>query len=338
MPNSLPNQNRVSALDRILAQEGPEGLQKGFNRLASQNRVKAAAHINDDALTFPCLFLLLPQIYQFDLWHDLAKRHILALQLCAKKWGNASLEKTLAALVPKDPEARKEALLWMFQSGNRWDGPKENYDSYDAALDAAAATLIKTYKDRRILPDLVELMFRRNKKDLLIHDLAWCCMTDFDAELGRLVARRLLSGDEKDVALACHLLHLNPPEPPGNANAKGRLYRQYLSWLSENQDFLYPTRECFQMTSSPEPLGLNHDAKYIGRKVSPKSHAPQGPLNEKEVACLGRFHEISPEEKEFLASYSKKLHDRSKRQWDEWMQKPVGEQLRLARSGMGVRR
>jgi hypothetical protein len=328
--------NRLSHLDRIRLFQGAAQLKHSFLQWAAQNKYKAISYINDEAVSFPCLFILLPEIEQTQLWSKLPPHHLAALYVCAKKWENHHLEAQLYPLAPQDDAKKHAALLWMLQTGARWEGPKENYDPYDAALDAAAALLLKTYHDKTVLPTVAELIFRRNRKGLLIHDLVWSFFSLFDTTAPRLIAHYLLSSNEEDVALACKLLHLSPPLQENSPTAKQHRYRQYLFWLEENNPFLYPTGECFQLTSSPQPLGVDLDAKYMGKNAATRNKKPQEPLTQEEINYLKGFHEASVEEQALLASFSKKLHDKNKKQWERWLQKTTAEQLRIARSGLGV--
>ena len=69
-----------------------------------------------------------------------------------------------------DANTLRTTLRWMLATGKYWDGPSREHDAYDAVLDYTSALLTGRYDDRAALPDIVELIFRRNRKGLYIHD------------------------------------------------------------------------------------------------------------------------------------------------------------------------
>lgn len=325
--------HRFNELETLRLGEDPLVLRRAFHGLALRHRQKAVQCLNDETLRFPTLFLLMPEIEALDLFGDLSRRNNTALRLCAGKSDRFELCARLDQLLPRDDHATCRALRWVFDTGLHWDGPHALYDSFDAVMDAAAALLIKTYRDTSILPAVCELIFLRNRKGVLIHDLVWSLFQACDRDALDLIARRLLSSHPKDVLLACTLLHL--PVPAGGA-ARQRLYRRYQLWLSRNRPYLRFTGEFFQQTSQPNPVGVDLEAKYLAKPVSPRDGKPLAPLTGEESASLTLFRSASERDREILATCSAALHARDLRAWRRWLGTPLPEQVGAARAEMQV--
>jgi len=321
--------NRYSYLEQLRLSRGTHALRQVFHELAVQDREKAVGHLNNEHLGFPTLFLLMPEIEALDLFGDLSRRNNTALRLCAGKSDRFELCARLDQLLPRDDHAACRALRWVFDTGLHWDGPHALYDSFDAVMDAAAALLIKTYRDTSILPAVCELIFLRNRKGVLIHDLVWSLFQACDRDALDLIARRLLSSHPKDVLLACTLLHL--PVPAGGG-ARQKLYRRYRLWLSRNRPYLRFTGEFFQQTSQPNPVGVDLEAKYLAKPVSPRDGKPLAPLTGEESESLTLFRSASERDRETLATCSAALHARDLRAWRRWLGKPLPEQVDAART------
>lgn len=322
-----------NSLDRIWLSQNVDRFRRTFHELAEQNRQKAFHYLNKEKLPFPSLFILMPEIEALNLYENLNSRNIIALQLCAKKLNHHHLAVHLDRLPPQNSHMKHQVFKWMFNTGVRWEGPHD--DPYDAVLDALAALLIRTYEDKTVLPAVADLIFKRNRKGLFIHDLVWSFFQAYDPKKVTLIAKYLLSDKQKDVELACRLLHLPLPKETDRDLGKRKLYKNYRAWLSENRPFLYLTGEHFQLTSDPEPLRIDLEAKYLYKKISPKDRKPLQPLTEKEILCLNQFRETSQEEREILSAYSYQIHHR-KRSWEKFMQKQLPEQVRIAKSDFEV--
>jgi len=309
-------------------------LRQKFRKNTEQNRQKSLSYMNSENFSFPFLFALIPEIETLNLYENLCPRNIIALKTCAGKLDNQNLGNRVNSLMSEDDNMEHQALKWMFTTGINWNGSDEDYDMYNAVLDAAAALLIITYKDKTILPAVADLIFKRNRKGLLIHDLVWSFFQAFDPDSLSLVADYLLSSKKKDVELACKLLHLQKPEDMEKRAVKRKIHNDYLLWLNENSPYLYLTGEHFQLTSDPNPLNVDLDAKYLCKKISPKNREPLAPLTENEIVCLRQFREASEPEQEILSKYSRKIHEQDIHSWNQWIKKQLNEQLNIAKASM----
>jgi hypothetical protein len=221
-------------------------------------------------------------------------------------------------------------LLWMFHTGAADDGLNNQFDQ---TLDIVASVLVKTHHEKAILPVVAELIFKRNQKGAYLHDLTWIFFQARDANALRFIAGHLRSSDEKEVELARTLLNLSPDVPLKTYQDKQRQYTTYLSWLRQNSPYVYFTGESLQLTNSPIPCGVNQEAKYLCKNISPRSRQPLVPLTEPERTSLQNFNDIEEEEKAILAEYSQKLHDQNSPNWNQWMQLPVSKQIQVAKYG-----
>jgi DNA-binding transcriptional ArsR family regulator len=325
------NDNRPGALDRMLASAGSGRLRQNFRELAAANRREALRLLDDEKLTFPPLFTLLPEIYAYKLTDALSPRNYAAVIVCVKKLER--YEQFADQAEVQDSEMLYQALTWMFRTGRNYDGMGADRDDYESVIDYVAALLIITFEDTSILPDVANVIFRRQRSGRLIHDLAWCFFQTLDVAALSRVAGNLLSTDPRDVSLSCKMLGLEAPPSTNRQEAKN-LHGAYINWLGDNRPYLYATGEHFQQTSRPKPLDVDSEAKYLGKELSPRYRAPVEPLSEREVACLHEYRGFPPEEQEMLTDYSHRLRSANALAWDAWMSKQVAEQVIAARSGV----
>ncbi len=326
--------NNLSYLDNLRLNQGADRLKNEFADLAAKRRAVALRHINNDKLQFPTLYILMPEITAFDLYDQMIQRNNIAIRICANKSRDFALAFRLERMLPRGSENNRSVYKWMFDTGLYWEAEPGMREGFDAAIDAAVALLIAVHKDTSILPAVCDLVFRRYRSELLIHDLAWGFFQSYDPVSLLLIAKYLLSDDAKNIELACRLLHLTMPETGGSANCGQRLYEQYLAWFNENNPYLCFTEEHFQQTSEPNPLRLDHEAKYLAKHIAPKDGQPLEPVTPDETTCLIRFRKASPQDQELLSSYSAKLHRRNKGLWQEWIGSGISDQVETAMAEM----
>ncbi|MGI5971945.1 MAG: hypothetical protein ACOX7P_09555 [Oscillospiraceae bacterium] len=299
-----------------------------FSLQAGRDRRGLLNHVNDERLSFPAFFVIMKELHKLGSFSELRPRNLAALRICSDKisipgWKSA---------VQIDNTQVHEALLWMFNTGKHWEGPSRGRDDFDMLIDYIASMLVVTYDDRTVLRDIADIIFRRNRKGQFIHDLVWAFFQTLDKESPALIAERLLSGNSRDVELACKLLHLDPPESITGA-AKKRKYDEYITWLNENRPYLYLTGEHFQQMENPKHFDIDMEAKYLGKEISPRFKTPVERLTREEVECLESFRSASSHEREMLADYSCKLRSRDMNQWRDWIRKDIARQVMSARAG-----
>lgn len=129
------------------------------------------------------------------------------------------------------------------------------------------SVLINTYRDKNILPLVVDLIFKRNRNEQYIHDLVWALFRSGDLQVLRLIAEYIKSSDPKDVELATKLLNIDEANMRAHNYDQERLYESYLNWLEENQPYLYFTQESFHYTSKPIFYAVNLQRKNYKKDI-----------------------------------------------------------------------
>jgi hypothetical protein len=324
--------SKLSYLDEIRLSHSTDDFKRIFYELGKSQRPKAIGYLNEDRLYFSSLFILTPEIQSLALYERLNARNIIALKMCAQIVTDRNLFGDTA--IPENNNMTYSVLKWMLQTGAAMDGFS---DEYDMVLDAAASLLIKTYKDTSVLPMIADMIFERNRKGYLIHDLVWCFYQARTTYCLRLIARYLCSPNRCDVELARQLLHFIPNETGDGADLQLQ-YENFLAWLRENDEFLYFTGENLQLTSDPKAWRVNLDAKYLCKKFSPHDRNPLQPLTQADRNRLQQFHKLCRKEEKLLSKYSCRMHERNPRSWNQWMQYPVDKQIEIAKAGLeGIR-
>ena len=320
----------VNFLDRIRRTRGSNLCKSSFDQSEKRSRQNALRLINDDRLQFATLFILQEEIGKLDLKQDLSERNQIALDICEKTTDKKdALSASVHPLQLKSDKVRS-VLRWIFLSGAADDGLS---DEFDQILDAAAAVLIKTHQEKSVLPVVVDLIFRRNRKGKYHHDLIWAFFQTKDASALRFIAGYLRSPNKKDVDLAHTLLHLQQDTPMSTNTLRQKEYVEYLAWLKENAPYLCFTGKNFQFSNSPVPCELDVDAKYLCKGISNPHKKTAHPFTEEESIRLNNLHDAQPEERTALANYSSTLYGKDKQRWSEWMQYPVEKQMQTAQYG-----
>ncbi|WP_457943283.1 hypothetical protein [Caproiciproducens sp. LBM24188] len=319
----------VNELDSIRRARGTRSCRSAFYRLAQNRSETALRLINDDALQFASLYILWPAIEELGFRGSLCERNQIALHLCERMTREKKAGNDQEPALSLDSEEVHNVLLWMFETGTADDGLNEEFD---LILDTTASILIKTHHEKRILPQVADLIFRRNRKDSYLHDLTWAYFQSREPDSLRYIAKRLLSHDRRDAELAATLLHIEPSELRTVRGCHNK-YRELNRWIDENKPYLYFTGESLNLTNSPAVCHVDLGAKYLNKAISPRSRKPLSPLTEEEDSCLKHFRERQDDEKEVLADYSRRLHESDLNSWQQWLHNPVGEQIRIAKNG-----
>lgn len=305
-------------LDNIRIKDGNQKCKDFFNDIYLNDRQKATDLLNEELLTFPCLFILMPLIKSFNLYNNLNYRNIMVLQITAEilnpKYYNNYLSE-------KDDNIHNY-LKWIINTGYSENLPD---DDYELILDVAVSVLINLYEDKSILPSVVEMVFMRNKDGRFINDLITSLFCLHDVNILKLIAERVASTDKNEAELACNLLNINQQ----NFNGEKK-YDNAIKWIEENQPFLNFTGENHQFKSNPVFLSVDFLGKYLNKKFSSDDIQPVFLSNENE--CVKAFNALGDEEKEILAGYSLKIRSNNMTKWQEWINIPVSEQLKTAKA------
>ena len=215
----------------------------------------------------------------------------------------------------------------MFVEGIPHNGVSSEHDEF---LDVASLLLIKTHKDKTILPIIVDMIFFRNRKGLFTHDLIWAF---FQAKIPNslmLIANYLGSEDINDVKLASKLLDFVPSMDMTMEKRSKKRYTAFFYWLQENYPFLYFTGESFQRTCKPIPYIVALDAKYLCKPISLYTAKPLITYTEKENNLLGYFNVLDESNKLLLSTFSLRLHYENIYFWKLWISYPIIKQINIA--------
>lgn len=227
-----------------------------------------------------------------------------------------------------------EALKGIFHRGCS----EESLGSkHDEIMELAAALLVVYYKDNAILPEVVDLIFRHNRKGLLVHNLVWVFFEARNPGSLLLPANYLLSSDIKDYEFGCRLLGFIPCVEKNRSANSSKMHYEVCQWIQENSPFLYRTDECLHLTAFPIPYALSLEAKYLSRPVSPNDGTPFRNYSDDEEILLNSFRALDPATRLSLAGFSYFLYRRNMYQWKDWINYPIEEQLRTMKLAMGGR-
>ena len=219
----------------------------------------------------------------------------------------------------------------MFNRG--LDDPGLRNDN-DELLDITALLLVKTHKDKTILPSLADMIFLRNREGLFTHDLIWAFFEARDPYSLMLIANYLHSDDINDVKLACKLLDFVPSIDMTVGKDSKKQYMDFFRYLKENYPFLYFTGESFQRTSKPVPYIVALDAKYLCRRTSLYTGNPLIPYTSKENNLLGYFNKLDEDKKLLLSSFSLRTHYENIYLWNSWINHSISTQISIAEANL----
>lgn len=318
----------LNYLDYIRRRKGIDKCKDFYRNLANENRQNAIRLINDRRLYFASLFILQPEINELGL--ELSKRNQTALDLCKKISAGKETSQDNEIVIQLNSEHVHRVLLWMLNTGAADDGLDNEFDQ---AVDTAAAVLLKTHHEESVVPVIADLIFQRNRRGSYCHDLVWAFFQSRNINSLRYIARYLRSSNAADVQLARKLLNLSQDTELNAGTNRQNEYRKYLSWLHENEPYLYFTGESLQYSNNPDLCRLDFEAKYLCKTIDSQRHKPTVPYTQEELSFLKNFDEVKENEKSTLADYSQTLYKRNHRDWNQWIHSPVDQQLHIAGYG-----
>lgn len=242
--------NKYSYLDKVRINHGNDKCKAVFHETFENSRQKAIDLLNDRRITFPCFFILLPQINSLKMSSKISSRGSITMEMVnqiidPKKSGRDVLKDKNAAV--------HSVLRWILETGK---GEYELNDSFQKILDITVSILINTYKDNSVLPIVDEMIFKRKKKGQNIHNLVWAFFSSRNPDTLKLTARHILSPNPREADFARSLINPQASDKE-NENDSQRQYEDYMKWLEENASFLYFTGESHQFTSKPVICKVN---------------------------------------------------------------------------------
>ena len=331
------NDRPLSLLDNLRFSNGPQELKNYFREQYQIDHNKAIELLNDQNLHFGTLYQLKSELDDKTIKSGLDKvyrkaidiANLLSAQMQNRSARNPeSLERKLRS---RDDDTNS-ALRWIVGTGGLEDG----FDSkYELLMERSAALLIKSHGDTTQLPALAEMIFARNRRKALIHELVWAFFEARSPDSLLLLAQRLNSRDSRDAMLAKKLLSFIPGIGDKSVHTSISPYSWVSGWLDENRPFLCYTGENLHVSNKPMPYSVSASAKYLCHPVSINTGEPLMPFLPSEIKKLSAFQKLPEKRQQQLAAFSWMLYRRNIYQWNSWIRLSVNEQSALASQMMG---
>lgn len=319
------NRQPLGMLDNIRLSNGSESLVNYYHSLLRTDRDKALEIVNDDNIRFCTLYVLAPELTAKSIWQKINPIYQKVLYAVSELSGNVS--QATKGKVHKADGIAAETLRRIIKSGFMDDLPD---DRYEQLMERAAAVLVKSFNDTSILQELAEMIFSRNRRGALIHELTWIFFEARSIDSLFLLANRLLSPDSRDMELARKLLCFIPGLTDNALHTGPELYTRALRWLEENRPYLYYTGESLHLCNMPMHYNVSYAARYLCRSVMPDGGEPAAQPGTAEAAALSAFKMLDKDKQRQLADFSQMLRRENLSQWTAWFSLPVDEQAALA--------
>lgn len=327
----MNNLSAITSLDNIRIENGIDNLRSFFYQQIRNDIKEAIKLINDENLHFASLFVLKPEIEKLDILNKLNTRNRIALGITNEILTKQNNVATGEYLSSDYIQAVCSVLKWMIGTGAADDGLNNQYDE---VMDITAILLTKVYKDKTMLPTMTDMIFKRYKEGLLIHDLVWAFFEARDPYSLINIAEQLQSSDLKEVELARKLLGFIPGIDMKNDIDKKEQYLSFLDWIGKNNLFLCFTGESFQQTSNPVLYEIVLEAKYLCAAISVDTGKILKSVTEEDFKLLDNFKKLDKDTKLLLANFSFMLHQKDIHSWNTWLHYPIAEQIKIARGGL----
>lgn len=326
------NGRPLSLLDNVRLSNGAQELKNYYREQLQINHDKAMEMINDQNLHFSTIYLLKSELTDKAKVRDLNPMYRRALDIAnilsieMPRGSNVILGKLEKKLRSLDDD-NILALRWIVGTG----GPEDGLGSkYEQLIERSAALLIRSLGDTTQLPELVEMIFARNRRKALIHELVWAFFEARNPDSLKLLAQRLNSRESRDAELASRLLCFIPGIADNSTHTRLSPYSRTSGWLDENRPFLCYTGENLHMSNKPVPYSVSLRAKYLCHPISIDTGEPLMRFLPGESKKLSELEKLPEKQQEKLADFSWMLYRRNIYQWNTWIRLSINEQSALA--------
>ncbi|WP_099205500.1 hypothetical protein [Scatolibacter rhodanostii] len=229
-------------LENIRVEQGDEVCIDEFRKAAKRSRAEAVKLLNDNSMTFPCLFLLMPSIEEFRLQQQMYTKYAIAVEV-SKQILNENYNPRKDYL-KNGGEKAHETLIWMLTTGYQENKPAEKFQKI---IDIVVSVLIHIYHETGILPQVAELIFTRRIRGENVHELIWAYFRSRETKSLQFIAEKLPSSDLAEADFIYDLLGISHDTKLAPAEE----YEKYIVWLQENENKLVFNEENKQYTSRP---------------------------------------------------------------------------------------
>ncbi|MDR2931970.1 MAG: hypothetical protein LBV27_02575 [Oscillospiraceae bacterium] len=242
----MKNELNTAYLDTVRTRDGDKACIDALRAAYERGATAAAEAVNDPALSFPSLYILLPHIHGLGLLPLLETRGARAAGIVAQ-----IMEPDAPDYLSRKDADTYAALRWILETGYDADGLDAGYKK---TLDITVSVLIDLYGDMNILPLAAHMIFARNKVGQNTHDLIWAFFHSRDAQALHLIAARLASENAEEAKFAGELLGIDRFE--GSNDFDG--VENFPAWLETNSRRLTFTGESHQYASKPTVFTINN--------------------------------------------------------------------------------
>jgi hypothetical protein len=281
-----------------------------FDKLVQVNPSHALTLLNDQNLSFPTFFLLIPKILEHNLEESLSSKNQFALEFTTKKSSNS---------------IKQPYLKWMLLSSINQGLDSEEFQK---VIDRVIIQLIVVLNEQSFLPLVVNIIFARNRKNHCIYDLCWAIFQSNTVYTLPLIANYLTSTQIEDTKLAYKLLNFKPDRQP---KSKMQQYQNFYKWFHENKKFLYFNNETMQETCQPKYWRVNLSSKYLCKSTQ------QNSLSNAEKEQEKVFQNLDRKTQKLLSKYSYQTYIKDKKVWNDWMNSSISMQIETCKKALGDR-
>ena len=330
---TISSSKELEGIDRIRVSQGITKMKGFFNEQLESTKERAVALLNHHNLMYPSLYLLRQDILKHKLMDNICSRNKIALGITDEILRMEKEEPLSPFHACNHAQCVHSILKWMLLTGAQDDGLSEEFDEI---LDITALLLIKTYKEKSVLPIIINMVFARNRRGSSTHDLLWSFYEAKDPRSFILVANYLLSEHSKDIELARNLLKFASDVDMNSTTPPYYQYLQFMNWLKENYLYLYFTGEGFQQTNQPIPYVVVLEAKYLCKAVSMNTGKILELLTTKDLDLIKTFRSLDKSIRVMLANFSHFLYHKDFQFWTSWLNSSILKQIKTVESWLGV--
>ena len=290
-------------LDMVRTTSGISGLKMRFQQIVRNNQSRAVHLLNDQTLSFPSFYLLIPQINAYHLEEYLSLKNQSAIAFTQ----NNPID---------DISPASDFLKWMLLSSIKQE---LDDDTFQEVIDRVVIQLLLVFHEHALLPMVVQLIFVRNRKDQCIYDLCWAVYQAQTVLTMSLIAKQIKSNHKKDQDLAYKLLNFKPELQPKD---RYQQYHNFCRWFEENKPFLHFANESMQETCQPKYWRVNLPAKYLC-----KNCFNDDLFSESEQEQINAFLSLNRPSQKILSKYSYRLYQKDQYAWQKWIESSIDMQL-----------
>ncbi|MTT33113.1 hypothetical protein GMB86_13965 [Terrilactibacillus sp. BCM23-1] len=290
-------------------EKGIKVLKKEWQTLYNSNKDYASQLINDQALEFPTLFVLLHELEVRKDSVDLNDRNQIVINHVSNVLRGTDYGLTKESPFQDQHDTIVTSFLWILETGS-----DSIYSSdYIQVIDSTAIQVLLTFH-QDYLEQIIRLLFFRNRHKSQRHYLLWAIYELCDPTILLHFSNYLLSEHPIDRKYAKQLLSFIP-EVQSSTNEE--TFDVFVNWYEHNSPYLVYTGETNDVSPDHHPFRIHYAAKYLGIPISHKTGNPLLKLSSTDVRNYHYFIQLSEQEQMTLAEKSSKLRLQNRSKWKQ---------------------